>query len=84
MRERNRAEVANCSFQPAALVPLARFSLQHEALCSDCIDLTGGYDNVTTNRTDFPLEGGFFRIRQGHEDWAGGYRALSAMNARHD
>ncbi|KAJ2919505.1 hypothetical protein MD484_g934, partial [Candolleomyces efflorescens] len=30
----------------------------------------GGYDNVTTNRTTFPLSNGFFRIRQGHEDWA--------------
>lgn len=31
----------------------------------------GGYDNVTTNRTTFPLENGFFRITQGHPDWAG-------------
>ncbi|TEB21786.1 hypothetical protein FA13DRAFT_1757432 [Coprinellus micaceus] len=30
----------------------------------------GGYSDVTTNRTTFPLEGGFFRIRQGHEDWS--------------
>ncbi|KAJ3525677.1 hypothetical protein NMY22_g10476 [Coprinellus aureogranulatus] len=30
----------------------------------------GGYNDAVANRTTFPLEGGFFRIRQGHENWA--------------
>ncbi|TFK17024.1 hypothetical protein FA15DRAFT_366259 [Coprinopsis marcescibilis] len=30
----------------------------------------GGYDDVTTNRTTFSLNDGFFRIRQGHADWS--------------
>ncbi|KAF5356337.1 hypothetical protein D9756_004258 [Leucocoprinus leucothites] len=30
----------------------------------------GGYTEVTSNRTTFPLEGGFFRIQQGHPNWA--------------
>ncbi|KAJ2927811.1 hypothetical protein H1R20_g9287, partial [Candolleomyces eurysporus] len=40
----------------------------------------GGYDNATTNRTTFPLSNGFFRIRQGHADWAGSVLISVAPN----
>ncbi|KDR84760.1 hypothetical protein GALMADRAFT_52149 [Galerina marginata CBS 339.88] len=32
----------------------------------------GGYTEVTTNRTTFPLSGGFFIIKTGHPDWTAG------------
>ncbi|KAJ3571348.1 hypothetical protein NP233_g3817 [Leucocoprinus birnbaumii] len=30
----------------------------------------GGYTEVTTNRSTFPLSGGFFRIQQAHPNWS--------------
>ena len=32
---------------------------------------SGGYTEVTTNRTTFPLSGGFFSIKAGHPNWTG-------------
>lgn len=32
----------------------------------------GGYTEVTTNRTTFPLSGGFFTIKTGHAGFTGG------------
>ncbi|EAU80978.1 hypothetical protein CC1G_03154 [Coprinopsis cinerea okayama7 len=40
----------------------------------------GGYPDVTTNRTVFPLNGGQFRIRQGHEDWVSAVTISTADN----
>ncbi|KAF6761451.1 hypothetical protein DFP72DRAFT_1150974 [Ephemerocybe angulata] len=34
------------------------------------LDFCGGYPEATANRTAFPLSNGFFRIKQGHPDWA--------------
>lgn len=31
----------------------------------------GGYTEVTSNRSTFPLSGGFFQIKQGHPNWSG-------------
>jgi len=34
---------------------------------------SGGYTEVTTNRTTFPLSGGFFSIKTGHPNWTGSF-----------
>ncbi|KAF8168332.1 hypothetical protein B0H34DRAFT_685112 [Crassisporium funariophilum] len=40
----------------------------------------GGYTQVTTNRTTFPLSGGFFSIRTGHPGWTAGVLISTIQN----
>jgi hypothetical protein len=40
----------------------------------------GGYPEVTTNRTTFPLSGGFFSIRTGHPHWTVGVLISTVPN----
>ncbi|PPQ90436.1 hypothetical protein CVT25_014954 [Psilocybe cyanescens] len=40
----------------------------------------GGYTDVTTNRTTFPLSGGFFKIETGHPDWSASVILSTAEN----
>jgi hypothetical protein len=35
------------------------------------LQCSGGYPEVTTNRTTFPLSNGFFTIKTGHPDFTG-------------
>ncbi|KAJ3503404.1 hypothetical protein NLJ89_g8450 [Agrocybe chaxingu] len=65
---------ANAHFR--LLYPLPRGNFVADLEPNFC----GGYTEVTTNRTTFPLSGGFFRISTGHPDWAAGVLVSTVPN----
>ncbi|KIM48434.1 hypothetical protein M413DRAFT_440166 [Hebeloma cylindrosporum] len=66
--------VANAHFR--LLYPLPRGNF----VADDEPKFCGGYTDVTTNRTTFPLSGGFFSIRAGHPNWTGGVLISTVAN----
>ncbi|KAF9036459.1 hypothetical protein BDZ89DRAFT_1011332 [Hymenopellis radicata] len=44
------------------------------------VDFCGGYNNAASNRSQFPLSGGFFTITSGHGDFTAGVLLSTAQN----
>ncbi|KAG2011590.1 hypothetical protein CC2G_011687 [Coprinopsis cinerea AmutBmut pab1-1] len=47
-------------------------------------EFCGGYTNVTTNRTAFPLSGGFLNVQQSHEHWSANVLISTVPNPSSD
>ncbi|KAK7058261.1 hypothetical protein VNI00_001892 [Paramarasmius palmivorus] len=43
-------------------------------------EFCGGYTNAVSNRSEFPLTGGYFTIRSGHPQWTAGVLLSTAQN----
>ncbi|ESK98434.1 hypothetical protein Moror_184 [Moniliophthora roreri MCA 2997] len=43
-------------------------------------EFCGGYTNAVSNRSEFPLTGGFFTIRSGHPSWTAGVLLSTVEN----
>ncbi|CAA7264700.1 unnamed protein product [Cyclocybe aegerita] len=65
---------ANAHFR--LLYPLPRGNFVADLEPNFC----GGYTEVTTNRTTFPLSGGFFSISTGHPGWTAGVLISTVEN----
>jgi len=67
--------MASAHFQLQFPAPRGVFDQDNEPTFCD------GYDNPATNRTQFPLTGGFFTLNSEHPQWTLGVFVSSAANA---
>jgi len=58
---------------PISVVRAYSFFLHLEWAALTSTTFSGGYTEVTTNRTTFPLSGGFFSIKTSHPGWTGSF-----------
>ncbi|KAF9557844.1 hypothetical protein CPC08DRAFT_819633 [Agrocybe pediades] len=68
------AVVVNAHFQLAFPPPRGVFDEDNEPHLCD------GYTSVATNRTDFPLSGGFFSLNSEHPQWTAGVTLSTKAN----
>ncbi|KAF4623353.1 hypothetical protein D9613_001602 [Agrocybe pediades] len=70
------SSAANAHFQLLYPGPRGAF------VANDEPNFCGGHTQVTTNRTTFPVSGGFFTIKTGHPGWTAGVIISTVDNPR--
>ncbi|TFK41392.1 hypothetical protein BDQ12DRAFT_591019, partial [Crucibulum laeve] len=68
--------VANAHFRLLYPEPRGAFVADQEP------NFCGGYTDAVSNRSTFPLSGGFFTVKTGHPDWTAGVIISTVQNPR--